>query len=241
MFTRLFRFLILNLLNLEFQNPLDPKIDFIFKPARMNPAVVRGGLFCIKSFRTVSETDKIRNLVLAPYIMKATALIGKQRNVGGNQFRHAFATLAILFDYKLFDDYVLLKAALIHDLLEDIPETDETELRKTDEQGNEVVDLVLEITRPKGMTKVNFLKRILENGSRNAKLLKSADRISNLTDLHRDHYSRRKMSSYLDQTEKYVVPMALEVNENMATELTDLIAKRRKQLNYLKYPEFIGF
>jgi GTP pyrophosphokinase len=188
----------------------------------------------------VSETDKIKNLILAPYIMKATALIGKQRNVGGNQFRHAFATLAILFDYKLFDDYILLKAALIHDLLEDIPETDEAELRKTDDQGNEVVDLVLEITRPRGMTKVNFLKRILEQGSRNAKLLKSADRISNLTDLHRDHYSRSKMCSYLDQTEKYIVPMAQEVNPNMAVELTDLITKRRKQLNYLKYPEFIN-
>jgi (p)ppGpp synthase/HD superfamily hydrolase len=189
----------------------------------------------------MNDTDKLKNLVLAPYIMKATALIGKRRNVGGNQFRHAFATLAILFDYKLFDDYVLLKAALIHDLLEDIPGTDEAELRKTDEQANQVVDLVLEITRPKGMTKLNFLKRILEHGSRNAKLLKSADRISNLTDLHRDHYSRKKMCSYLDQTEKYIMPMALEVNKNMAIELTDLIAKRRKQLNYLKYPEFLGF
>lgn len=189
----------------------------------------------------MSDTDRLQALVLAPYIMKATALIGKKRNVGGNQFRHAFATLAILFDYKLFDDYVLLKAALIHDLLEDIPETDESELRKTDEQANQVVDLILEITRPKGMTKVNFLKRILEQGSRNAKLLKSADRISNLTDLHRDHYTRKKMCSYLDQTEKYILPMAQEVNNNMAIELTDLIAKRRKQLNYLKYPGFIGF
>jgi (p)ppGpp synthase/HD superfamily hydrolase len=189
----------------------------------------------------MNDTDKLQALVLAPYIMKATALIGLQRNVGGNQFRHAFATLAILFDYKLFDDYVLLKAALIHDLIEDKPETNESELRQIDDQANQVVDLVLEVTRPKGMTKINFLKSILENGSRNAKLLKSADRISNLTDLHRDHYSRKKMCSYLDQTEKYILPMAMEVNKNMAIELTDLIAKRRKQLNYLKYPEFLDF
>ena len=67
----------------------------------------------------MNDTDKLINLVLAPWIIKATALIGKRRNVGGNQFRHAFATLAILFDYKLFDDYVLLKASVIHDLLED--------------------------------------------------------------------------------------------------------------------------
>lgn len=176
--------------------------------------------------------------MLAPYIIKATALIGKKRNVGGNQFRHAMATLAILIDYKLFDDSVLLKAAVIHDLLEDVPETDEHELRQIDNQANAVVDLVLEVTKRKGMLKAVFLKRILEQGSRNAKLIKVADRISNLTDLHRDHYSRKRMSDYLDQSEKSILPMALDVNKNMAIELKDLIDKRRKQMNYIKYPKF---
>lgn len=189
----------------------------------------------------MNDTEKLKNLVLAPYIVKATALIGKNRNVGGNQFRHALATMAILLDYKLFDDYVLLKASVIHDLLEDIPESDERELRCIDEQANQVLDLVAEVTRPKGMTKPDFLKGILEHGSYNAKLLKVADRISNLTDLHRDHYSKKKMTDYLDQTEKFVLPMAAEVNTNMAIELGDLIANRRKQLNYLRYPDFIGF
>jgi (p)ppGpp synthase/HD superfamily hydrolase len=189
----------------------------------------------------MNNTEKLKNLVLAPYIIKATALIGKGRNVGGNQFRHALATMTILLDYKLFDDYVLLKAAVIHDLLEDVSGTDEKELRQIDEQANQVVDLVLEVTRPKTMTKSDFLKGILEKGSYNAKLLKVADRISNLTDLHRDYYSKKVMSDYLDQTEKYVLPMAREVNKDMAIELTDLIEKRRKQLNFLKYPEFLGF
>jgi GTP pyrophosphokinase len=97
------------------------------------------------------------------------------------------------------------------------------------------------VTRPKGMAKANFLKGILEHGSHNAKLLKVADRISNLTDLHRDHYSKARMINYLDQTEKYILPMALEVNKNMAVELQDLVTKRRKQLNYIKYPGFFGF
>jgi GTP pyrophosphokinase len=188
----------------------------------------------------MNDTEKLKNLVLAPYIIKATALIGKGRNVGGNQFRHSLAAMAILLDYKLFDDYVLLKAAVIHDLLEDVPDTDEQELRSIDDEANQVVDLVIEVTRPKGMAKSDFLKRILEQGSSNAKLLKVADRISNLTDLHRDHYSRKKMTDYLDQTEKYILPMALEVNQNMAIELKDLIANRRKQMNYLKYPGFLG-
>ena len=184
----------------------------------------------------MDETEKLKNLVLAPYIIKATALIGKERNVGGNQFRHAMATLAILIDYKLMDDYVLLKAAVIHDLLEDVPETNESDLRKIDNQADQVVDLVKEVTKPAGISKINFLKGILEHGSRNAKILKVADRISNLTDLHRDQYSRKEMRQYLDQTEQLILPMAAEVNKDMATELKDLIDKRRKRLNLLNYP-----
>ena len=56
----------------------------------------------------MSDIEKLQNLVLAPYIIKSTALIGKVRHVGGNQFRHAMATLTILLDYKLFGDPVLL-------------------------------------------------------------------------------------------------------------------------------------
>jgi len=188
----------------------------------------------------MNETEKLRNLVLAPYIIKATALIGKQRYVGGNQFRHALATLAILMDYKLFDDYVLLKASVIHDLLEDVPGTDVSELRRIDNQANEVIDLVLEVTKREGMLKEDYLKGILHNGSRRAKTLKVADRISNVTDLHRDQYPRKEMSDYLDQTETYVLPMANEVNIDMAIELIDLIEKRRRQMNLLNYPGLFG-
>jgi len=68
----------------------------------------------------MTELEVLRNLVLAPYILKATALIGVQRQVGGNQFRHCFSTLGILLDYKFFTNSILLKASLLHDLLEDL-------------------------------------------------------------------------------------------------------------------------
>jgi (p)ppGpp synthase/HD superfamily hydrolase len=182
----------------------------------------------------MDETEKLKNLVLAPYIVKATALIGKQRGVGGNQFRHAMATMAILLDYKLFDDYVLLKASVIHDLLEDVPETNEFEIRIIDGQADQVLELVKEVTRPEAMAKADYLKRILEQGSRRAKLLKCADRISNLTDLHRDTHTDQKITDYLDQTEKYVIPMAQEVNTDMLIELTDLVRRRRKLVKILE-------
>jgi len=182
----------------------------------------------------MTAEEKLKSLVLAPYIIKATALIGKQRGVGGNQFRHAMATMAILLDYKLFDDYILLKASVIHDLLEDVPETNEFEIRIIDGQADQVLELVKEVTRPEWMIKADYLKRILEHGSRNAKLLKCADRISNLTDLHRDIQSDEKISGYLDQTEKYVIPMARQVNEDMVKELTDLVDRRRKLLKIIE-------
>jgi len=182
----------------------------------------------------MNEIELLSNLLLAPYIIKATALIGVERRVGGNQFRHAFATLGILLDYKYFSDAVLLKASVIHDLIEDVPWTDQQSLRSMDRDANQVVDLVLEVTKPVGMEKSDYLNRILTQGSRNAKLLKVADRISNLTDLHRDIFSDQKISEYLDQTEKYVLPMAEEVNANMVLELKDLIKRRRALLELLK-------
>jgi len=182
----------------------------------------------------MTSEEKLKNLVLAPYIIKATALIGIKRFVGGNQFRHAMATMAILLDYKLFDDYVLLKASVIHDLFEDVPTTNEMDIRILDGQADEVVRLVREVTRPEGMDKADYLKRILEQGSRKAKLLKCADRISNLTDLHPDIQTDEEISAYLDQTEQYVIPMAEQVNYNMFIELTDLIKSRRRILKIME-------
>ncbi len=182
----------------------------------------------------MSSLDSLKSLVLAPYILKATALIGVQRQVGGNQFRHCFSTLGILLDYKFFTDSVLLKASLLHDLLEDLPETQVDEIRWIDHEGNKVVDLVLEVTRRKEETKPQFMQRVLDFGSKNAQILKCADRISNLTDLHRDTQTPEHISDYLDQTEKYVIPMAKLVNPDMVIELNDLVARRRKILRIME-------
>ena len=178
----------------------------------------------------MSDLDTLKNLVLAPYIMKATALIAVQRDVGGNQFRHCFSTLGILLDYKFFKRSILLKASLLHDLLEDLPETQLDEIRWLDHESQQVIDLVLEVTKMKEETKAEYLQRILSTGSKDSMLLKCADRISNLTDLHRDTHSDQKISDYLDQTEKYVIPMAKKVNKDMVLELKDLVVKRREIL-----------
>lgn len=175
-----------------------------------------------------NEKNHLSDLKLAPYIQKATTLIGQRRKVGGNQFRHAMATLAILIDYHILDP-VLLKASVIHDLFEDISDFDANEIECIDDDGTAVVKLVWEMTKG-NEPKSEYLKRILDTGSYNAKLLKVADRISNLTDLHDDIFAREYIANYLEETETYVYPIALQVNENMAIEIKDLITRRRRLL-----------
>jgi len=176
----------------------------------------------------MNDLDLLKKICLAPYIMMATGLIGVSRKAGGNQFRHQFATLGILIDYKFLDDPVLLKAAVLHDLVEDfdgIYRLDE--IRMIDEDGPAVVDLILEVSKSKDETKEIYLDRILNTGTHRAKKLKCADRISNLTDLHLDSHTSGKIEHYLDQTEIYILPMAREVSHDFEREMIDLIIKRR--------------
>ncbi|HNS17338.1 MAG TPA: hypothetical protein PKI34_05915 [Bacteroidales bacterium] len=171
----------------------------------------------------------LSKIILAPWIQKATALIGVSRKVGGNQFRHAMATMAIILDYKILDP-VLLKASVIHDLLEDVQDTDQRALRFIDEDGPAVVELVLEVTRNPCEKKEVFLERLLTQGSDRAKLLKSADRISNLLDLHLTIYDPERYERHINQTITYVLPMAWQVNRDMAHEMIDLINIRSRNL-----------
>ncbi len=177
------------------------------------------------------EKDILSGMVIAPYLQKATALRGVKRYVGGNQFRHAFATFAILIDYHYMDS-VLLKASVIHDLIEDVKGTSYEEIRDIDKDGQQVLELVLEVTRQMPETKEEFLKRILLQGSDFAKVLKCADRISNLTDLHPDIFDKEYIKNMMADTMKWVIPMAEQVNQDMLFELKDLIKRRETNLKY---------
>ncbi|HNZ78434.1 MAG TPA: HD domain-containing protein [Bacteroidales bacterium] len=173
------------------------------------------------------EKNRLASIVLAPYIQKAYALISISRKTGGNQFRHAMATMSILIDYHYIDS-VLLKAAILHDLLEDFHEAREENIREIqDEDVEEVIRLVKEVTRHFPESKREFYERLLHQGSKKAKILKCADVISNLTDLHIDNISLNKIKTNLNLYEKFILPMALQVNHNMHLEIEDLIQSRR--------------
>ena len=181
----------------------------------------------------------LAKITLAPYIVKAMALIGVKRRSGSNMFRHQISTMGILLDYKTTDP-VLLKASVIHDLFEDaatMPGVTEEEIKGIDSDGPAVYELVMEVTikvvdgikEPKS----EYLERIMKSGSNRARVLKLADRISNITALgfvHDVEFVKR----YLSETRDCILPYAENVNADMFRELSDLVANREKMLRMMK-------
>lgn len=182
------------------------------------------------------DTDRmlqLSNISFAPYIQLSTMLIGKQRHAGGNMFRHQIDTMGILMDYGYIDS-VLLKASVVHDTVEDIPDFDESLIMNADADGRDVLSLVLEVTKRQGEKKDDFLKRIINFGSQKAKLLKCADRISNMISLG-FVTDAKFIERYCNETEFYILPIAIEVDYNMYQELIKLIMTRRQYLEQINY------
>ncbi|MGE5815524.1 MAG: HD domain-containing protein [Acidobacteriota bacterium] len=175
-------------------------------------------------------------MTLAPYIVKAMALVGVKRRGGSNMFRHQISTLGILLDYKIIDP-VILKAAVIHDLFEDaagMPGVSEAEITRIDADGPDVYALVMEVTirTVNGIAepKEEYLLRVMRHGSPRARLLKLADRISNLTALGFVH-DAAFVQRYLQETRDYILPYAEAINVNMFRELSDLVDSRSQNGN----------
>lgn len=172
---------------------------------------------------------RLKEMHLAPYFQLATILIGKRRRSGGNMFRHQLDTMAILIDYGYIDS-ILLKASVIHDIVEDVPDLDRELILSIDDESARVYKLVLEVSRREEETKKEFLNRILEYGSPSALVLKTADRISNMialgytTDV--DFIQR-----YIKETEEQVYLIAEKANPLMYAELRELVSTRRTFLS----------
>ncbi len=169
----------------------------------------------------------LSQIVLSPWIQKATCLIGKSRKIGGNMFRHQINTLGVLMDYKIIDS-ILLKAGVTHDVIEDFEGGLELLREVDDPEKDEVIELVLEVTYDKNKeAKEEFLKRILVSGSDKAKILKAADRIDNMTQLTVECFTDESIRNYAKQTEDLILPGIKALNPDMHQELCDLIKSRR--------------
>lgn len=182
---------------------------------------------------------RLSRIKLAPYICKARALIGVPRRGGDNMFRHQMMTLTVLLDYLVIDS-VLLKAAIIHDIAEDalgMPGLSRDEILSMDAEGGQVYDLMIEVTRRVDENgnkepKSRYLRRIMESDSSRAKVLKLADRISNLISLGWVH-DREFVERILEETREHILPYAHAINADMDIELRDLISLRERSLSFI--------
>jgi GTP pyrophosphokinase len=167
----------------------------------------------------------VNKFLLNPYLNFSLNLAKIKRKGFGNMFRHQVETFAILMDSG-YTDSVLLNAAFIHDLVEELPAVKLNEISELDEDGKSVLNLVLEVSIRKNNgieePKKDFLLRIMNGGSNNAKVLKLADRISNVSSLsHADNKSF--VERYIRETQLYVLPFAKGIDLGMGRELEEIL------------------
>jgi (p)ppGpp synthase/HD superfamily hydrolase len=170
------------------------------------------------------------NTNLWPYFDLSRNLVKKARKGFGNMFRHQVETFAILIEFG-YDDPVMLKASLIHDLFEDGLKVGFTKFESvitTDEDGKEVYDLVQELSiKVKDdieEPKEQYLERIMLKGSQRAKILKLADRLSNIDSLLATS-DLSFIKRYLEETRIHILPYADEIDKNIAAELKKSLMK----------------
>ena len=118
---------------------------------------------------------------------------------------HPLRVCAYLAALKLNDD-ILLSAALLHDVIEDVDSVrnDPQSLVNVYGLSQEVVDLVIRLTKLKCTPIDIYYKGIREDWR--ALLIKLSDRCNNVSTL--DCFSHEKMYSYIEETENYVLPLS---------------------------------
>lgn len=166
------------------------------------------------------------------HLAKRLALLRRKSGMG-NQFRHQMDVFATLLDFG-YRDSVLLKAALIHDIIEDGPKVGYDqfdEISRLDPEGEAVLQLVKEVSIRTDLNgikepKREFLLRIMQQGSDRARIIKIADRIANVSDLWYVQLDPVFIERYLQETRSYIMPYARQVDGKMADELESIIEVR---------------
>lgn len=114
---------------------------------------------------------------------------------------HPIALVNMLANEAGIEDERVLIAAILHDTIED---TETTVLELVRNFGQEVADIVLEVTDDKSLTKAERKQRQIDHAptlSRRAKLVKLADKICNLRDVARCppvNWSLHRQQAYFD-------------------------------------------
>jgi len=139
------------------------------------------------------------------------------REGGDRYFEHLRATTLILILYLRVRDYRIIIAAILHDIVEDIPSW--TIERVRDIYGDEIALLVQYLTKPKGFSEEEtdriYHSRFLE-APRDFFLIKLSDRLHNVLTLN--GCAPDKKQRKVAETIRYYLPYA-EKNQILIHEL----------------------
>jgi guanosine-3',5'-bis(diphosphate) 3'-pyrophosphohydrolase len=158
---------------------------------------------------------------------------GQMRKDGETPYiNHPLEVAEVLWRVGEVRDEVLLTAAILHDTVED---TDSTEAELRSLFGDEVTDVVMEVTDnkllPKKVRKMLQVKQVASKSKR-ARQLKLADKYCNVHDIQRKppaKWGNQRKLEYLEWSEK-VMDGARGVNDALETLLEDEIRLGRRRL-----------
>ena len=146
---------------------------------------------------------------------------------------HPIAVASVLLHEGQVSDTNVLCAALLHDTIEDTTTTAE-ELQQ--EFGAEITNLVLEVTDDKSLDKSERKRLQIEHTktiSAKAKMIKMADKISNVTDIINvppSDWTDARRLEYFDWAEA-VVAGCRDANQRLADRFDELISEGRHSVN----------
>ncbi len=131
------------------------------------------------------------------------------------------------------EDFDVLIAAVLHDTIED---TETTKEEITEIFGENVAEMVLEVTDDKSLPKAERKQKQVEHAphlSTGAKLIKLGDKISNIRDVMEnppDGWSDERRLEYVNWGEKVVAGLR-GTNENLEKHFDELIEKAKRKFD----------
>ncbi|OGZ11915.1 MAG: hypothetical protein A2942_01995 [Candidatus Lloydbacteria bacterium RIFCSPLOWO2_01_FULL_50_20] len=179
-------------------------------------------------------------LIAKAYQTAKNAHRGMKRKRGERYFEHCRAVALVLMDHADVRDPEVLTAALLHDIVEDVPLWDVRRVRK--EFGPRVAELVSALTIPARKFKsrekrLSAYHRQLCSAPKEALTIKLADRLHNL--MTSTALSRNAQLRMVKETEAVYLSIAKE-RGILCDELCAAIAERRGSLGEKKVEESIS-
>lgn len=121
------------------------------------------------------------------------------RKSGEPYISHPCRITNALISLGINDEDILI-GSMLHDVLED---TDVTEEVLSGYFGEDATRIIKLVTKEKGVSIDNYYKNISE--CKKATIVKIADRCHNVSTMY--FFNEEKMKEYIEETEKYVLPM----------------------------------